>query len=214
MSIDLSRVTGISDSRGVITEIKDSLGRVIWSAVKEVGALIFRPSADISIEHTLYPSGSTSAYLLINEEVADSSSTYIKASKLNSTPSIPAATTSKFRLSSVDQIPTKRLLVTSVNVIGETYCSTSGAKDYTNDFILDINGVETSTVTVNSQKSGFDLSVLDAVSTINNYIATHGTLPNVNLTVISYASNQTIENKGRDVYSGVTQVYVVLGYEA
>lgn len=31
MSIDLSRVTGISDSRGVITEIKDSLGRVIWS---------------------------------------------------------------------------------------------------------------------------------------------------------------------------------------
>lgn len=31
MSIDLSRVTGISDSRGVITEIKDSLGRVIWA---------------------------------------------------------------------------------------------------------------------------------------------------------------------------------------
>ena len=32
MSIDLSRVTGISDSRGVITEIKDSLGRVIWKS--------------------------------------------------------------------------------------------------------------------------------------------------------------------------------------
>lgn len=31
MSIDLSRVTGISDSRGVITEIRDSLGRVIWA---------------------------------------------------------------------------------------------------------------------------------------------------------------------------------------
>ena len=31
MSIDLSKVTGISDSRGVITEIKDSLGRVIWA---------------------------------------------------------------------------------------------------------------------------------------------------------------------------------------
>ena len=31
MSIDLSRVTGISDSRGAITEIKDSLGRVIWA---------------------------------------------------------------------------------------------------------------------------------------------------------------------------------------
>lgn len=31
MSIDLSHVTGISDSRGVITEIRDSLGRVIWA---------------------------------------------------------------------------------------------------------------------------------------------------------------------------------------
>lgn len=31
MSIDLSRVTGISDSYGNIVEIKDSLGRVIWA---------------------------------------------------------------------------------------------------------------------------------------------------------------------------------------
>lgn len=40
MSIDLSRVTGISDSRGVITEIKDSAGRVIWSAVRKKPAVL------------------------------------------------------------------------------------------------------------------------------------------------------------------------------
>lgn len=33
MSIDFSKVTGISDSHGAITEIKDSLGRVLWSAM-------------------------------------------------------------------------------------------------------------------------------------------------------------------------------------
>lgn len=40
MSIDLSRVTGISDSRGVITEIKDSLGRVIWAASRVKPAIL------------------------------------------------------------------------------------------------------------------------------------------------------------------------------
>ena len=40
MSIDLSHVTGISDSRGVITEIKDSLGRVIWAAVTGKPAIL------------------------------------------------------------------------------------------------------------------------------------------------------------------------------
>ena len=32
MSIDLSRVTGISDSRGVVRQITDASGRVLWSA--------------------------------------------------------------------------------------------------------------------------------------------------------------------------------------
>lgn len=33
MSIDFSKITGLSDSRGVITQITDASGRVIWAAV-------------------------------------------------------------------------------------------------------------------------------------------------------------------------------------
>lgn len=54
MSIDLSRVTGISDSRGSITEIKDSLGRVIWSGAKDPVITITGDSSYISYTVTKY----------------------------------------------------------------------------------------------------------------------------------------------------------------
>ena len=74
MSIDLSRVTGISDSRGVITEIKDSLGRVIWSA--NTVSPYFIPTADVSNQLSVYPEGSA-AYKCVGEKVADGDATYI-----------------------------------------------------------------------------------------------------------------------------------------
>ena len=43
----------------------------------ELKRIYLRPSADISIEHGLYPAESTSAYSLINEEINDGSATYI-----------------------------------------------------------------------------------------------------------------------------------------
>ena len=64
MSIDLSRVTGISDSRGVITEIKDSLGRVIWSAGgKPAKLLVSKVTATTVAGETEYPSES---FILLN----------------------------------------------------------------------------------------------------------------------------------------------------
>ena len=74
MSIDLSRVTGISDSRGVITEIRDSLGRVIWSA--NTVSPYFIPTADVSNQLSVYPEGSA-AYKCVGEKVADGDATYI-----------------------------------------------------------------------------------------------------------------------------------------
>ena len=48
------------------------------------GTIILRPSGDISVGHILYPEGSTAAYLLLNEETADGTSTYIKSSTVSS----------------------------------------------------------------------------------------------------------------------------------
>lgn len=209
--IDFSRLTGLTTPRGVVTQIADASGRVIWSGRKLIaGSLTLRPSADISVEHTLYPSDSTAAYLLINEEVADDSSTYIVSGVSGGSP------TSKFKLNDIAQLPGNGFTVTSVNIVGKTYSpgvvNTGISK---NDFKLEINGIETSTTPyIEGGKAEFDFSISDAVWMINEAVAKTGMLPNINVSITSYAVAYTDSNgKEQMVQSGVTQVCVVLGYE-
>ena len=206
MSIDLSRVTGISDSRGVITEIKDSLGRVIWSSGTKVSSMVLRPSADISVEHNISPADSAYAYLLINEEVADGSSTYICSYSTSE-----GIQTSKFKLSGSEQPTATPFTVTSVNIIGQVYSTKNTGR---NDFYLEINGESTSVVTTTGGKTDvFDLPVWDAIGILNDAIATSGVLPNINIVISSYTFDEDPDKIGVEA-SGVSQVYVVLGYEA
>ena len=70
--IDFSTLQGLTIPEGVVTQITDASGMVLWSAVKEVGTLYLRPSADISVNHTEYPRFSSSdIYTFINEEELD-----------------------------------------------------------------------------------------------------------------------------------------------
>lgn len=208
-------VTGLTIPEGVVTQITDASGRVIWSAIKEVGTIILRPSADISVGHELYPTDSTAAYLLINEEVSDTSSTYIRVPETaDESTSSTISTTSKFKLSNVGTFPNKRFVVTSVNINGDNYCIDNVSNECKNEFNLEIGGAQSSTVTSTSDKDEFDLPVIDAIPLINEAIANNGILPDINLNITSYAYAQTSGNKVRFGYSGVTQVYVVLAYEA
>lgn len=82
MSIDFTKVVGVRDDKGVLSQITDAAGRVLWSAVPAFdGTIILRPSADISVDSTitLTPADATAAYLLINEDVCDGAATSIKA---------------------------------------------------------------------------------------------------------------------------------------
>lgn len=80
---------------------------------------ILRPDEDISIGHTLSPTDSTAAYLLINEEVADDASTYISLvhSGTNST------ATSKVNLSG--EIPSDFVRATSIKIIHRSISTSS-----------------------------------------------------------------------------------------
>lgn len=87
MSIDFSKITGLSDSRGVITQITDASGRVLWSAVANdlPGTFYLIPSAVLSKEgnYTNNPMVSPTlgdASSFINEAVADDDATYIQCS--------------------------------------------------------------------------------------------------------------------------------------
>lgn len=212
--IDFSTLQGLTIPEGVVTQITDASGVVLWSAVKEVGSLILRPSADISVGHKLVDNLGgeiTSAYLLINEEISDDSSTYIESP----TGEHGSSVTSKFKLSVSGQLINKPFVVTSVNVMGQTMANSANETyEYKNEFWLEINGVETSTVECTTNKSAFDLAISDAIWLINEAVATNGTLPNININVTSYTFVPQNVKTAIPHGSGVTQVYVVLGYEA
>lgn len=205
--IDFSTLQGLTIPEGVVTQIADASGRVIWSAVKEVGALIFRPSADISVEHFLYPANSdVPAYQRINEEVSDGDAFYIKTSAANDINS----PTSKFKLSNTTQLSGKLLAITGVSIKGDPHVSSTSSVAK-NEFKLEINGIETESILVESDK-GVDISVSvpTVIDSINEYIATHGVLPDINISITSYVVSG---GKGSDTDSGVSQIYVVLTYE-
>lgn len=80
--MNFSTLQGLTIPEGVVTQIADASGNVLWSAVPAFDGFVYlRPSADISVDSTItfQPSTATAAYMLINEEVSDMSSTQIMA---------------------------------------------------------------------------------------------------------------------------------------
>lgn len=213
--IDFSTLQSLSIPEGVVTQIADASGRVLWNAVREIiaGSLYLRPSADISLGHEPFPHDGI-GYLKINEEVSDKSSTYITSEHVLDS----VTSTSKFKLSVTGELPDKLLRITSVNIAGESKSSPTSSINAQNDFKLEINGVETSVVTqIDTKDDGntIDINIPDAIGLINEYVVINGILPDINLIITSHAFKDTSSDK-EDEYidSGVTQVYVVLGYEA
>lgn len=209
MSIDTSKITGWSDSvRGNVTQITDASGRVIWSGRELIqGSMILRPSADIYVGHSLYPSSSTHAYLLINEETSDGSSTIIKTE----TPLVIHE--SKFVLSNTTQLEVSKYTISSVVIYAQGSNSTSSDDTYT-EFVLEINGTQTSAQRVGHIKSAKSVNVFDAIPLINEAVAVTGTLPSINIIIRSFGGEYENENKGtRTDIVDLTQVYVTMGYE-
>lgn len=206
-------VNGLTIPEGVVTQITDASGRVIW-AVKSgelvTGTLILRPSADISVEHNLYPADSGAAFLLINEEENDGNATYIVSPPLVSTEIL---VTSKFKLSPASEMSVKSFVITGVNIIGYSYCSSSTVSPR-NTLNLEINGVEMQQSVATTGKNDFDVAFPDAIEAINNYVATHKMLPEINITITSITwDSSNGGNKASPTRSGISQIYVALGYE-
>ena len=214
--MNFATLKGLTIPEGVVTQITDASGRVLWSALKEIvtGTLILRPSADISVEHILYPADSAAAYLLINEEVSDEKTTYIRSPEpLINDADGEETSTSKFELSNTTHLDVNRFIITSVSIEGDPYSSSTGSPAK-NRFALEINGIMTESVYVESEKNvDISTSMNSAIALINDFIFEHGTLPNINIIIESIGYKEIGESKTTYVKTGVSQVYVVLGYE-
>ena len=198
--IDFSTLQGLTIPEGVVTQIKDAQGNVLWKKIV-AGSVIWRPSADISIEHSLYPASSDQAYKLINEEVSDGDSTYIWTDG--------AGRTSKFKLDG--NSPPIGATITSVTIFAERWSETLNSQSFT----LEVNGVQMPSVTLwGDESKAFSGIVMGAIAPINDYFAVNKRLPDINITIKSNYSGGN-NNSGKEEEpeeSGITQIYVVLTY--
>lgn len=176
------------------------------------GTIYLRPCADISVEHMIYPANSgLSAYQHINEEVSDEDALYIKVDTYDD----DDVATSKFKLSNATSPSNKTFIITGVDIGGDP-TGASSAGDARNAFKLEINGTETETFLVESEKNALiSVSVPDVIVALNEYVAINGTLPDINIIITSYRYTSTSDggNKAQTVDSGVSQIYVAIHYE-
>lgn len=151
ISIDFCALQGLTIPEGVVTQIADASGRVLWSAIEpEPSILYLRPSADISVGHTLYPTSSTTAYLLISEEVPDDSSTYI-IHTITAGDTSTYSKTSSFRFS-CSNVPQTYKIKSAKMVVKYSYTITNpsaNTKDLNTYATITANGIKSETYNVN-----------------------------------------------------------------
>lgn len=177
--------------------------------------ICLRPCADISIEHTLYPSDSTNAYLLVNEEVADDGSTYIEC-KYEST-NVEKNATSLFKM-------TQPEVNTNIEIIGiKFYTKLAAIKGASNttEVSISVNNITASTGAVAPSNTtsvmNYELEELEftnatnLLNEINSYIKINGSFPDMTLTLIS-----KVLYSGKGTYtssvSQYSQIYLELEY--
>lgn len=205
MSIDLSKVTAISDPYGAWKQLADASGRVLWSAVEPVTSLVFRPNSDVDVDTTVWalmPSGSTTAYSLLSEEVADDESTYIAAIASSGT-----KTGCVIGLG-CENTPNRIPKITG----GKCYVRHSLGSDitgsvrlYINDMLSDSNEIASQTVSSNSSYFTQTLEITtDGIAKINEYVSTNGKFP----TFLMYAKYENGSTKGKGIK--ITQAYLEL----
>lgn len=205
MSINFSTLQGLTIPEGVVTQIADASGRVLWSAAKPVTSLIFRPDSDVDITAwTLVPSGSTNAYSLLSEEVADDDSTYIIVS-------VGGNGTSQGCVIGIGckNTPNKIPSITS----GTFYVRYAGHNDvtatlrlYIND-ILDFSNCITSNLNIGCPSYYYTQTLeitTDGIAKINEYVASNGKFP----TFLMYCKFTNGATKQKNII--ITQAYLEL----
>lgn len=178
-----------------------------------------RPVADISVEHSLNPSDSESAYFLLNEEIADDSTTCIECREQSGQESTRA---SSFIMSGVSI--SKNIKITGFKFVYRyrfyygTAASGSSATDIITVTLGDtsVSAVcmleETTSTYATLEITSFDNSDAFLVELNNRILNYSGELPEVTV-ILSTALSCGENSKSAEANYSVTQMYLELDYE-
>ena len=174
------------------------------------GTFYLRPIADVSLEHTIYPSTLSAGYLAISEEVCDNEATYIGVFESDSNIKISVTGTSRFGMTV--QGTEKILSITSANLI---ICAQSGSVKPT----VYANDVQYSMDTQYFSTSYEEITVAltdEIVLALNEYITNNGCLPTIEVEVYSKDTDES-SNDGKTqsltAYQYISQMYIELSCE-
>lgn len=189
------------------------------------GTIILRPSADITVEdssayaHYVCPDGSTSKYLLVNEEEADDSATYIHSEGNGGEDQF----ISSFIMSGV--IPKKNISITNIRFIYRyaMYYSITGSSatdtitinmgDNSASVVWSMEKTDSMDSYVTQEITGFD-NLDTLLSELNDYIKANGAGEFSAITLTLYSTmirGETTKDSSIDAY--ITQLYLELDYE-
>ena len=228
MSIDFATLQGLSIPEGVVTKIEDAAGNVLWESNREVvlATWYLRPSADVSVEKegsetiTYFPEGSTSPYLLINEEVSDETSTYVDVKESGSTSG--ADVTFSFVFSG--NVEKKKIVDAKLNLVARE--GGNATKSFTAS--VSFQGVTYgSLVTVDSNPSyakidsatyktfSVPLDAGDFVAALNTYVAANGAgVLSMNVSIRLCVSEESQGTTSKTDTISFTQAYLEITYES
>lgn len=217
--IDFSTLQGLTIPEGVVTQITDASGRVIWSAVRSViGTLYLRPSADISIvSGNKYPETFEYCYQAISEEVADGYATYFgdeDSRSASGSGSIEAnvCVDGTFMLSLNKNVSISKIISAEYVLVANTTSSedsflVSGVTSY-----VTVAGVEYS-----FKDDGAPSNTLNqVVENINHYLASNGVLPEITLRLYRTLKEKIDTPSSKDTVSAsvkIDQAYIALECE-
>lgn len=204
--IDFSTLQGLTIPEGVVTQIADAGGRVLWE-LETTKIFYLRPSMDIDVSAwTLYPEGSASAYSLLNEEVADDDATYISRS-------VPAGNVAGDSIEigcTCEKIPNANLKITS----GRMYVWYKNTSNVTPFFRCRMEGVAITELLSGGYEpstyhgTSYEITA-EGISKINQYIAANRKFPMLTL------YEDDIGNGGtKSEIISISQVYIELISEA
>ena len=177
------------------------------------GTLIFRPSADISVNHTL--NTGSSGFALIADTTADDNSTYISQT-LSATSS--ATVTSTFTLSCTTEIPPYGCKITATRLYargaignnGESATATCYFAAGTASGGSSNNAAVTGTLSTSYTTSTATSDSL--TNDINTYIQNNGEFPIISVKVSTSGTKSSSKNANNG-WARITQVYAEFDYE-
>lgn len=177
------------------------------------GIITLRPSADIYVEHIKNPVNSSTAFNLINEEVPDGGTTYIRGWDIDiDLYSNQPIVTSEFELSAVELYPQKRIVVTDVHVLGQAYVYSTNGEDEYNHIYLKINNTEVFVKLTTNDKNPFDYQLSEAIVLLNDYISQYNRLPDMSFKYETVSDLYLNNAKSKDCIPGLTQIYFTISY--